>query len=194
MAENNLIMWLALSIMFNVVIIGFFTVTGIGNYAFRRFFNRMKIRKGLHVNTLMVTKNGVMKEYFKRVEDNGCFKFKGQSYTRNPILAFNHFGMPTSIHVEGTPDPLNPFDNKEADKISCNEIDTVMLAENTFDLKAWLSRWSPIIFLGVIILVIIVVVCGAFGFMSYQILNDQTFKVSCEVVNNALNATIIKPI
>lgn len=189
MAENYALMGTAISIMFNIVIIGYLAFTGTGKYAFKRLYNRMKVKKGKFVNTIFITKNGIIKEECLPVDEKGSFNYKGNKYTRNPGLLRSYFDTPTYVHLEGMPMPHNPFNDKMQDKISCNELDIVMNAENNFDIKLLFEKYKLLILIFFFIIIIGVVVTCWFGFNNHSLLEAG---IQCKAAID--NSVAIKPL
>ena len=76
MAENYTLLVAALSILVNIIIIAILGFTGIGSYSVKRFFNKMKVRRGTHTASLMITKNGVIKEVCQPVDEKELLSLK----------------------------------------------------------------------------------------------------------------------
>lgn len=173
MAENYLIAGLALSIMFNLLILILQIFTGVGWDALMRFVRKRKHRRGGYAYSLMATRDGNIIEVFAKVDEEGKFTYKDKSYVREPKLVRFYRGIPANFHREGIPAPLDPWSNEIADFIlSCAEMDTVMMAGQEFDLKKWIQENKGI---AIIIGVVIVGACAAaayFGYMNYEFLRD----------------------
>lgn len=173
------VMIAALSIMTNIIILGIVFITGIGKSVLKRFKQRIMYHRGNYLNSLFITKNGTMKEIFKKVDENGKVKIDSKPYTRNPSLLFNFNKIPTNIHKEDTPDPLNPWQDKIAGDLSCTEIDTVMNSADAFDFKQWLNKNKMIIAYAIFIVVIASGVSAYFGYQTWTLIRDGNALVQC---------------
>lgn len=180
-------MWLAISIMFNVIVIFVLVATKIGIAVVRRFFNGLRYKTGKYVNTLIFLKTGVMKEVFKK-KIEGKFTFNKESYTTNPRLLMPYRGIPSYIHLESQPSPINIFKEGENDLPSAAEIDTVMLSVNNFDFMAWVQKYAPYIMIGALILVAALAASAYLNYSVFQMLRDGTYK-TVEVAAAALTPT-----
>ena len=170
----------SLSIMINIIILGAVFATGIGRKLIKRFKQRLMYNSGKYVNDLFLSKSGTMHEHFVKVNSkHNNFKIEGNNYIRNPSLLINFDKIPTYLHREGTPDPMNPWDNKLAGEMSCAEVDTVMNSANSFDIKAWLEQNKMLL---VFVCGIFVIAAGAgayFGYQAWIVLRDGTGSVMC---------------
>ena len=189
MAENGLIGGLVISIMINVFVIAFVFATGIGQDCWRRWRNKQRFRKGGFVNSLMVTKDGVIKEIFKPVTQ-GKFKFKDSSYIRVPALRLNFRGIPSFIHKEDSPEPVDVFDKDPNGLLSCAEMDDVMNGQSNFDLKLWLQQAMPFILFGALIVIGAFAAMAYFNYSSWEMLRDGTFKAVKIAASPIVNGTI----
>lgn len=166
---------IAMSIFFLIITV----VTGAGRETLRRFINKLKFRSGKWANTLFISKSGNIMECFKKVSKEGTFLINEKSYVRNPSLQFQYKGIPSMVHIEDFPDPVNHFKDKQADELSCAEMDTVMMSQTNFDLKQWINK--IITSYGMVALIVALVVVGAFaamayfGYMNYQMLRDGSY-------------------
>lgn len=188
--DNNIsVATAAISLMVNIVVLGAVFATGIGQKVFGRFKNRILFHTGRYVNTIYLTKNGTAKEIFKKVDtDTKTFNVLGQKFIRNPKLLFSFEKIPTYIHREGNPDPLNIWEERLASELSNAEMDLAMTSAQNFDLKLWINNHKMI--LAIAILIVIAVSAGAAfsGFMSFQMLRDGTYK-AVECVARAATVT-----
>jgi len=175
--QNSLIVaFLALSITTNIIILLIVFATGIGQRILKRFINRIKYNRGAYTNTLQITKNGTLKEHFCKVDnETGAFKIRDNTYVRNPKLLLNYDKIPTYIHREGNPDPLDIWDNNLTSEFSNAEIDIVMNSKGAFDVKAWLDKNKMIILLALGIMIAIVGGAAFFGYSAYEMLRDGTY-------------------
>jgi len=181
--ENNLMMWLAISVMFNVLVLFFLFFTKIGIEIFKRFRNKIVYKRGHHVNTLMILKTGLMKELFIKKEDDGSFKYDNKVYVTVPQMRMPYKDIPSFIHLEGKPDPIDIFDNDSDGLLSSAEMDEVMLAANNFDLLDFIKRWTPLLLIVVAVIIGAVLLGAYFNFNVYQMLRDGTYE---SVVNSAV--------
>ncbi len=177
MAENNLIMYLALSIMLNIIILFFIIGTKIGRECYTRFRNKIKFKSGKYVNSVMCLKTGVIKEVFSKKNDEGKFRFDNQSYVTSPRLRMPYNGIPTYLHIEGSASPVDIF-SKENELLSSAEMDNVMMAANNFDLQEFLKKNLPIILLAIGAIAIGLIAVAYFDYMTYQMLRDGSYEAA----------------
>lgn len=189
--DNFAIVGFSFSIVFVIIVLGFLFGTGIGQDIYKRFKNKLLFKSGNFVNVLYVSKNGVIKEVFSKVDDiTGSFKVRNKSMTRNPSLLYRYKGMPTYIHREGNPDPIDPFSREYTTEISEAEIDQVMESKNSFDFRQWLNENKMYIFIALIAIVAVGAVSAFFGYRIEQMLTEGTYKaISCVKDSVALNAS-----
>lgn len=177
--NENITLWLVLGLLFSILlnvaifIISWHTTTG--KEAFKRWKNKKLYKTGNYVNSLFVMKTGLIKEVFAKKDEKGMFVHKGNKYITNPSLLFNYKGIPTYNYREGTPDPLNVFEEGFAGTMSCNELDTVMSSQSTFDFKLWWEKNKAIIVIVCLVLIVLGVVNIAPSFMTMQMLRDGTY-------------------
>jgi hypothetical protein len=184
-------MWLAISVLFNFVVIGFTFATGIGQGLLRRFRNKMLYRRGNHVNVLFVSKSGTVNEKFIKKDKDGEYKLNDNAYICNPSLLFQYQGIPTYLVREGTPDPLNPWLSEFAGEMSCGEMDTVMQAKGSFDVKMWLEQNKMLFFISLLIMIGACVAAVYFGFNAYQMLRDGSYAaVQCITPPTVINPVL----
>ena len=180
--QDYVLAGLIMSIMFNLFLMGWFGFTGIGRDAWRRFFHKRKYRKGGYVNTLMLTKEGRIAETFKKIIDSK-FKVDDKSYARNPRMTFEFRGIPTHIHKEDEPSPINPWDNEAADSLlSCGELDIVMNSQANFDFKEWIQSIKPILFIVIAVLIIGLLAVVFFSYSNFSLLKDASIQASSIVI------------
>lgn len=171
----------SISIMVNIIVLGAVFATGIGQKILKRFKNRLMFHTGKYVNTIYLTKNGTAKEIFKKVDmDTKTFNVLGQKFVRNPKLLFNFEKIPTYLHREGNPDPLNVWEDKIAAELSNAELDLAMTSSHNFDIKQWINNHKMIIAIALLIVIAVGIAAAISGFMNYQMLRDGTYKaVAC---------------
>lgn len=175
-SNPTMIATLSFSILFNVIILFVLFGSGMGQDIVGRLKRRILFGTGRFVNTLYISKNGPIKEEFKKVDkETGSFKILDNTYTRNPSLLHHFKKIPTYFHREGSPDPVNIFDDKLAGDISNREIDIVMSSKGAFDFKLWLQKNTLYIFIGIVVIVGAAVVSAYLGFNSMQMLRDGTY-------------------
>lgn len=186
--KNITIAVASISVMANIVILGGIFATGIGQKVVKRFKNRILFHTGRYVNTIHCTKNGTAKEVFKAVDpDTKTFTILGQKFIRNPKLLFSFEKIPTYIHREGNPDPLNIWDDKIASQLSNAEMDIAMTSAQNFDLKQWINQHKQIIFIGAIIIIGVGAASAYLGFNVMQMLRDGTYKaIECILPPNKI--------
>ncbi len=187
--NQGLLIGLIFSSMISIFMIFFFFLTKIGQDAWGRWRRKQMHKKGGYVNTLLVTKDGVLKEVFTKVTE-GKFKHKDFSYTRVPRLSLNFKGIPSYIHKEGVPVPVDVWDLDDG-LLSSQELDQVMNAQSSFDFKLWLEKATPFLLFGALILIGAFAAMAFFNYMSYEMLRDGTFeavKIAASPVSSALGA------
>jgi hypothetical protein len=185
--NQGLLAGLILSVIVNLFVVLFILFTKIGQDAWSRWRNKQRHKKGGFVNSLIVTKDGVLKEVFAKVSD-GKFKYKDFSYIRVPRLSLNFRGIPSYLHKEGKPDPVDVWELDDG-LLSAQEMDEVMNAQSSFDFKLWLEKATPFLLFGALILVGAFAAMAFFNYMSYQMLRDGTFKaveIAAQPITNAL--------
>ena len=169
-----MILLVSISVIINIFLVSFLLVSKIGQDAWRRWRNKQKHKKGGYVNTLMITKDGVIKEVFAKVKE-GKFYYDDKPYIRVSKMRMTFRDLPTFLHREDQPSPIDVFD-KDDDVMSCAEMDNVMNAQQNFDFRQWLSSILPFILIGVVILIIVLGVSAYFNYSVFQMLRDGTFK------------------
>lgn len=174
--SNTAILVASITTMICILVVGVSFGTGTGTEIVKRFSRKFKVRSGKYVNTLFMTKNGVVLEIFKKVNtETRTFKIAGGTYIRNPALLFMYKGIPTYIHREGTPDPINVFMDKIAGEMSVSEMDDVMNSQGAFDLRQWLNN-NKVIFIVVGVLIVGAACIAAYGSITtMQMLRDGTY-------------------
>ena len=173
MAENWLIAGLSLSIMVNVMIIGFFTVTGMGKQVFGRFKRRLMFPRGKYVNILFLNKSGIMKEYFIKPERDGSFKINQKRYVRDARTSVNYERIPTQVHIEDNALPLNLYD-LSYDGMSSGELDTVIMANTQFDIIEFLRKYGFMILIALLVLMGLLAANTFFGYSVWEAIRDGT--------------------
>lgn len=191
MAENYMVMYLALSIMVNVFVVFILVFTKIGREAFQRFRRKMMFKKGTYVNTFMCLKSGVIKEVFKKKGADGSFSYNHKKYITTPQFRMPYNDIPTYVHVEDESAPVDIFDKGKAGLLSANEMDIVMMAGNNLDIIGLVKQWMPVVFMVVGLIIVGLALSAYFGASSHSMLRDGSAKVICAVVNNA--AGVITP-
>jgi hypothetical protein len=191
--DNNIsIATASISIMVNIVLLGAVFATGVGQKVFSRFKNRILFHTGRYVNTIYLTKNGTAKEIFKKVDpDTKTFNVLGQKFIRNPKLLFSFEKIPSYIHREGNPDPLNIWADDLASELSNAEMDLAMTSAQNFDLKQWINNHKMIVAIALLIVIGLAAAATFSGFMSFQMLRDGTYKgVACIAKTAAVAAGV----
>ncbi|HUC78994.1 MAG TPA: hypothetical protein VMQ58_02010 [Candidatus Saccharimonadales bacterium] len=137
----RIIIYFLFSLLANMIIIFLFFWRGVGSEILRRLKNKRLYSTGKYVNTLHFLKTGVVKERFVKIDSlTKSFKMADQPYTTNAKLLLNHKGIPTYIHRQDSPDPVNIWDEPLSVDFSCGELDKVMHSASNFDLKAWIEK------------------------------------------------------
>lgn len=182
--ENaTLIMFITLSVLVNITIILLLLGTGIGIELVKRFLNKFKYKSGNFINSLHITKSGVVKERFvKKDNETGTFRMGEKPYVLNPKLMFNYKGIPTYFHREGNPDPLDVWDEDLTGELSNSEMDIAMNSKGAFDVKEWLEKNKSMIFMGGLFIVGVSIGAAFFGYQTYEMLRDGTFKQATSVI------------
>lgn len=181
----SIVLWLVLGLLFSILLnIGIFIIswhTTTGKEAFNRWKNKKLYKSGNYVNSLFVMKTGLIKEVFVKKDEKGMFTHKNNKYITNPSLLFNYKGIPTYAYREGTPDPLNVFEERFAGTMSCNELDTVMSSQSSFDFKLWWEKNKALIVIVCLVLVVLAVVNVFPSFMTMQMLRDGTYTAVTQI-------------
>lgn len=102
----------------------------------------------------------------------------------------NYEKIPTYIHLEDRPDPLNVWSNDfDSQQLSSAEMDTVMQAQANFDIAQLIKQWLPI--LGVVLLIVVgaAIMSGFFGLMTFQMLRDGTYAIASGAVSSGVIPT-----
>lgn len=181
MAENWLIAGLSLSIMVNVMIIAFFTVTGMGKQVLGRFKRRLMFSTGKYVNTLYLNKSGALKEYFLKPERDGSFKINGKRHVRDARTSVNFQKIPTQIHIEDNAIPINLFDI-EYNEMSSGELDTVIMANTQFDILEFLRKYGFVMLIVVVALLGLLAANTYFGYSVFEAIRDGAVSTAAPVI------------
>lgn len=182
--ENSiLIMFITLSVLVNLTIILILIGTGIGRELITRFLNQFRYKTGNYVNTLHILKSGVIRERFvKKDPETGTFRILDKPYITTAQLMLSYKNIPSYLHREGNPDPLDVWDKGLTGDLSNSEMDIAMNSKGAFDVKEWLEKNKLVLFYGAILVIGICAVTGYFGYSAYEMLRDGTFKQATEVV------------
>ena len=186
----------SLSIVFNFIIIGILFLTGIGKEVWTRFWNRIRHNKGGYVNSLFIDKDGNIKEVFKKVDEKGMFSVADNSYGRSPRCLLNYKKIPTYIHMENKPEPINPyvgFNPEDAESIamaSAGEIDNAIITSQKMDAMSFLKKLLP---LAIILIGVVAFVAAAgiyFNWQIYDIVVQQGQQVVSDAVSNGVGDAV----
>lgn len=134
-----LILGLVMLVVTNVVTVLIVFGSGIGKRVVQRIKQRWKYKEGHYVNVIFLRKNHVSHEYFIKKEDDGSFKVDGFRYVINPLATFLYDGIPTQLNHEGIAEPYNIFEDKDVDKMSTAELESIIM-NNQIDGVAALLR------------------------------------------------------
>lgn len=182
--SDGLIIGLAFSIIFNVLIIFFLLFTGIGKDSWQRFVWKKLHRRGGYSYSLMATKDGNLLDIFKKV-DKGTFTYNDQKYIREPTKQIQYRGIPANLHIEGLFGPVDIWGFKENNPmLSCGEAEEVILAKQNEDLFALLDKYKGIAIIAGVVLIGAVAAAAYFGYMNYEVLRDFVMPVANEVIPN----------
>lgn len=161
--NKTLIMWIVILAGSQIMILFLLIGTGIGIEACKRFINKIRYKSGNYANVLHIMKTGVIKERFVKIDpETGKISMRGHSYALNPLLAKDYKGIKTYFHREGVAQPVNVWEDRKLDEISCAEVDEVMYAAGTLDVLAWLKKILLVLVIGLGLIFMIV------GFNAYQ--------------------------
>ena len=177
MAENWLIAGLSFSVMINVMIIGFYTVTGMGKSVVNRFKRRLMFPRGKYINTLFLNKSGIMKEYFLKPERDGSFKINSKRYVRDPKTSISYERIPTQIHIEDQALPLNLYAMSYSG-MSSGELDTVIMANTQFDIIEFLRKYGFLILIAILVLAGLLAANTYFGYSIWEALRDGAIQAA----------------
>jgi len=187
--RSTLILMLTISVLVNIFILLILFGTWIGIELIKRFLNKFKYKSGKYVNTLYLTKTGIIKEIFtKKDTETGAFPIFDKSYVTTPKLLLNYKGIPTYIHREGNPDPLDVWRKDLTGDLSNSEMDIVMSSKNAFDVKAWLERNKVLLLVTAGLIIGAALLSSFFGYEIMQMLKEG-LKVSC---NNIPDLSVLK--
>lgn len=201
--NKTLITWITLSGLANLLIVFASILTGSGTEILKRYSNKLKYKTGKYVNTVFMMKTGIIKEVFaKKDELTGSIRIHGKPYVTNAKLLFNYKGIPSYLHRQDNPDPINVWQEGYARELSASEMDTVMASMNSFNVLEWLKKNMSYALIAV---VVIGFLAGA-GALMAQKNNDMLTKgtylaptapVICkmiipEVTKNNASLTIVK--
>lgn len=191
--NQTLIMFITISVLVNICIVLLLFGTGIGIELIKRFLNKFRYKSGNFVNSLHVMKSGVIKERFvKKDNETGVLRMVEKPYVTNPKLMYNYKGIPTYLHRDGNPDPLNIWDDKIAGELSNSEMDIAMNSKGAFDVKEWLQKNKSMILIVGIAVVGVSFAAAFFGYQTYEMLRDGTFKQISSVACNNLPEPVKK--
>lgn len=187
-----LIIVILMSVLVNIIILLGVFGTGIGIELGKRFLNKFRYRSGRYVNTILIMKSGVTREFFKKKDnETNDFKIHDTRYITNPMLSFVYRGIPTYFHREGNPDPMNIWEDKYTGKLSNAEMDTVMNSKGMFDLKEWLEKNKTILIFTAFVIVGAAAASAGLAYMSFEMLRDGTLNVGPVVCSNLPQAPVI---
>lgn len=160
----------SLSVMVNIIVLGLVFATKIGQEAFKRFWNRVRYRKGGYVNSLYISKNGNVMEKFLKIDDEGKIKINNKSYVRNPRHLLNYKNIPTYVHIEDTPNPIAPFHKWRDEELSSSELDEVMMNARDFDIKAFFRKIAPFVLIACVVVVGVMAGSLYFNWQIYDVI------------------------
>jgi len=123
----------------------------IAREATRRFYRSSSNK----VRCVFFGKNGNVQDKVCSIQKDGTVEYKDDSYMLNPKLQFNFWGVQTQFYNEGEPEPINPFGDEEAQRITTRELNTVMIGGHIDDFLALLKQYKPVAIAGVAALVIL---------------------------------------
>jgi hypothetical protein len=191
MVNEWLVAGLSVSVMFNVLVMGFLFVTRIGNEMYQFFKQKLLYKKGGYVNALIFDKDGLVHQVFSKVvKDQNYFLWKGERYVRNPNLLRNYKGIPTYLYIEGSIKPINLFDDKFKHDLGNEEVDKMILAEvDGFDFIRMLKQYAPFILLGLGIFVLLVLASLYFNWQIYDAIVQANNLVSTN--SNPINGEVL---
>lgn len=198
--DARIVLYLILSIFLNLLILGLSFGTGVGIKSFRHFFRRFRYRSGNFVYDLFITKNGKIRDVFTKIDKtSGAFYINDKPYVRNPKLLFMRDNIPTYIHREEHPEPLNAWGDIESRDASSSEIDIVMSAADSFNLRRWIEQhWLTVLLLAGVI--IILALAGTYyTYQNYTMQHDlypilKNLSRLKPVVQNIVTPTNVQPI
>jgi hypothetical protein len=174
---------MSFSLIINFFVFAFLKFTGLGQDCWQRFMWKIKFRNGNYAYSLVLTNSGKLEEVFKPVTD-GLFNYEGNKFNRNPKMTVLYRGLPAHFHREGIVEPVDPYGTVDVDihKLSTQELDNIMSANDSFNFLEWFEN-NKIIILGVILLIVLAGGLSAyFGYQSFELLRDAQ-SVGVGVVN-----------
>lgn len=146
--------------------------TGVGKRVLQRINQRWRYKNGKHVNVIFLRNNHVSHEMFITKEADGSFLVDGKRYVINPLATFIHDGIPTQINHEGITEPYNIFSDKDADKMSTAEIESIIMNNEGAGLGELVKKFM---FWTFIMLGISIIIGGAGVYFGFQ-LHDYIIK------------------
>lgn len=194
-----MILGIVLLIVLNIATLAVVFATGVGKRVLQRIKQRWKYKQGKHVNVIFLRNNHVSHELFLPKEDDGSFMIDGKRYVVNPLATFLYDGIPTQVNHEGIAEPYNIFDDKDVEKMSTAELESIIM-NNTID--GVLAYVKKLFIFFLIIAFIVVVAAGAAAYFGFK-LND--YIIAKELLKNSIvsaqiaaeqamnNATMVMP-
>lgn len=167
-AENALIIGLAISLVFNVFV-PFFLWLGWDGVRFK--LNRWGMKKGGSEATLFVTKNNILKLMWTKIKSNeSSLKIKDGIYSRTPSseLIYWFKGVPLKIRRENDPEEYDLWERENVTGMTAKEIDNVVNEQMADSLVAMLKMYFPMILVVVALLAIMVVFSIYFNFSIFE--------------------------
>jgi len=190
--NSTLIVIILFSLMVNAIVLLSVFGTDIGIEISKRFLNKFRYKSGRYVNTILVMKSGVMREFFKKKDnETNHFKIYDTKYVTNPTLMFVYRGIPSYVHREGNPDPMNIWEDKYAGDLSNAEMDIVMNAKGMFDLKEWLEANKMFFIIALFAMVAAGCVAAFFGWQNFEILRDGPLPIKEVICSNIPQGPVI---
>jgi len=176
MSEQVYLYVMSFSLMVNFLIVGFMMFTGIGKDAWQRFIRKRLHRRGGYAYSLVCDKDGNLQEVFENVKE-GTFSYNKGKYVRNPRLTKNFHGIPCHFHLEGSVEPIDPWSKHDTAGMSCEELDNIMTANNTLDLREWLEQNKQLLIMVVGAIIVVGALGAYFSYSSLELLRDGTSTV-----------------
>lgn len=175
-----IILGIVLLVVLNIATLIVVFATGVGKRVVQRIKQRWKYKHGKHVNVIFLRNNHVSQELFLPKEDDGAFLIDGKRYVVNPLATFLHDGIPTQVNHEGIAEPYNIFDDKDVEKMSTAELESIIMNNQIDGVAALLKK----LFIWFLILVLVCIIVA--GFASYYGFKLHDYIIAKELLKNSI--------
>jgi len=174
-----MIMGIVLLVVCNIATLVVVFATGVGKRVLQRVKQRWRYKHGKHVNVIFLRNNHVSHEMFLAKEDDGSFKIDEKRYAINPLATFLHDGIPTQVNHEGIAEPYNIFDDKDVEKMSTAELESIIMNNQVDGIGNQIKRLVVWVLILVAVAVIVAGVSSYYGFTLHDyIIKKELLKSS----------------